>query len=295
MIYRNLVSGGYKGPCYAINPKYGKVGGKSCYRSLQELGKQIDLALIATPAEKASGPDQCGEFGVKAAVVYSGGVAEQGERGAVLEERVPGRGGRRNRIRLLGPNTLGVMRPQQELDATLGGEHPLRGKVGLGLPIRGRVSGYARLVRPEATGIFRRGLVGGCCGCGLRRCARLPGPDRHTQSILLYVEGIRDARRFVSGLRAAARLKPVIVIKSGRYPAGSRAAKSHTGAWVGSTEVFRAVMERAGVVQVEALDQLFAAAQVFGNPKRLAGNRVAIITNGGGPAYWPRTERWSWV
>ncbi len=283
MIYRNLLAAGFKGPCYAINPKYEKVGGKSCYKSLREVGKQVDLALIATPAEKAPEIlDQCGEFGVKAAVVYSGGFAEQGDGGAALQDRLV-EAARRNRIRVLGPNTLGVIRPQNGLDATLGGEPPLRGNVALVSQSGAVCRAILDWSGPRQLGFSAVVSMGAAADVDFGDVLDYLALDMHTQSILLYVEGIRDARRFVSGLRAAARLKPVIVIKSGRYPAGSRAAKSHTGAWVGSTEVFRAVMERAGVVQVEALDQLFAAAQVFGIGKRLAGDRVAIVTNGGGP------------
>ncbi|MEA3276621.1 MAG: bifunctional acetate--CoA ligase family protein/GNAT family N-acetyltransferase [Pseudomonadota bacterium] len=283
MVYRNLLAGGFKGPCYAINPKYEKVAGRPCYKTLHELNKQVDLALIATPAQKvAEILDQCGEFGVKVAVVHSAGFAEQGARGASLQEKLV-EAARRNRIRVLGPNCLGVMRSQHGLNATFGNEPARRGNVALVSQSGAVCTAMLDWSGPRQLGFSAVVSLGAAADVDFGDVLDYLALDSHTQSILLYVEGIRDARRFMSGLRAAARLKPVIVVKAGRYPAGSRAAKSHTGAWVGSAEVFRAVMERAGAVQVEALDQLFGAAQVFGTGKRLAGDRVAIVTNGGGP------------
>ncbi|MGA7980015.1 MAG: bifunctional acetate--CoA ligase family protein/GNAT family N-acetyltransferase [Chromatiaceae bacterium] len=283
MVYRNLLAGGFKGPCYAINPKYEKVADRPCYKALGDVGKHVELALIATPAEKVSEIlDQCGEHGVKAAVVYSAGFAEHGERGAALQERLV-EAARRNRIRVLGPNTLGVMRPQHGLNATIGNALARRGNVALVSQSGAVCTAMLDWSGPRQLGFSAVVSLGAAAEVDFGDVLDFLALDSHTQSILLYVEGIRDARRFMSGLRAAARLKPVIVVKTGRYPAGSRAAKSHTGAWVGSTEVFRAVMERGGAVQVEALDQLFAAAEAFGTGKRMTGDRIAIVTNGGGP------------
>ncbi|MCG6860311.1 MAG: bifunctional acetate--CoA ligase family protein/GNAT family N-acetyltransferase [Chromatiaceae bacterium] len=282
-VYRNLVAGGCKGQCYAINPKHDQVAGKPCYKSLYELDKHVDLALIATPAEKVPGIlDQCGEHGVKAAVVHSAGFGEQGEKGIALQEKLV-EAARGNRIRVLGPNTLGVMRPQHGLNASFGDKQARRGNVALVSQSGAICTAMLDWSGPRQLGFSAVVSLGAAADVDFGDILDYLAMDSHTQSILLYVEGIRDARRFMSGLRAAARLKPVIVIKTGRHGAGSRAAKSHTGAWVGSAEVFRAVLERAGAVQVDAIDQLFAAAQVFGSRKRMAGDRVAIVTNGGGP------------
>jgi acetyltransferase len=283
MVYRNLIDGGFKGPCYAINPKYDKVFGRPCYKDLGEVDKHVELALIATPAAKAAEIlDQCGEYGVKAAVVYSAGFAEQGAQGAALQERLV-EAARRNRIRVLGPNTLGVMRPQNRLNVTVGHELALAGNVALVSQSGAVCAAMLDWSGPLKLGFSAVVSLGAAADVDFGDVLDFFALDSHTQSILLYVEGVRDARRFMSGLRAAARLKPVIVVKTGRYPAGSRAAKSHTGAWVGSPEVFSAVLERAGAVEVGALNQLFAAAQVFGTGKRLRGDRIAIVTNGGGP------------
>jgi acetyltransferase len=283
MVFRNLLKGGFKGPCYAINPKYEQVAGRRCYRDLDALDRHVDLALIATPSEQAPTVlEQCGAHGVRGAVVYSGGFSEQGEAGTALQDRLV-ETARRHRIRVLGPNTMGLMRPQHGLNATFSSDPALRGNVALVSQSGAVCAAMLDWSGPRQLGFSAVVSLGAAADVDFGDVLDFLALDPHTQSILLYVEGIRDARRFMSGLRAAARLKPVIVVKTGRYPAGSRAAKSHTGAWVGSVEVFRAVMERAGAVQVEALDQLFAAAQVFGIGKRLAGERIAIVSNGGGP------------
>jgi acetyltransferase len=282
-VYRNLLASGFKGACYGVNPKHDQVQGRPCYESLEALDKRVDLALIATPPEQALAVlEQCGSYGVKAAVIYSAGFAEQGEAGAVLQERLV-ESAHRHRIRMLGPNSMGTMRPQHGLNATFSGGQALRGNVALVSQSGAVCAAMLDWSVTRHLGFSAVVSLGAAADVDFGDVLDFLALDIHTQSILLYVEGIRDARRFMSGLRAAARLKPVIVVKTGRYPAGSRAAKSHTGAWVGSTEVFGAVMERAGAVQVEALDQLFAAAQVFGIGKRLAGERIAIVTNGGGP------------
>jgi acetyltransferase len=283
MVFRNLLAGGFKGHCYAINPKYDQVAGQPCYRDLAQLERQVDLALIATPAEKVPAIlDQCGDAGVKAAVVHSAAFAERGERGATLQERLV-EAARRNRIRVLGPNCLGVMRPDHSLNASFGNDLPAPGRVALLAQSGAVCTALLDWAAPRRIGFSTVVSLGAAADVDFGDLLDYLALDPKTNCILLYVEGIRDARRFMSGLRAAARLKPVIVVKSGRHPAGSRAVQSHTGGFVGSAEVFRAAMERSGGVQVDRLWQLFAAAQVFGAGRRMAGNRIAIITNGGGP------------
>ncbi len=283
LVFRNLLAGGFSGHCYAINPKYEEVADQPCYPNLKALDKQIDLALIAAPAEAVAAIlDQCGSYGVKVAVVHSAGFGEHGERGVVLQEKMV-EAARRNHIRALGPNCLGVMRPQHGLNASVGQDLPHSGNVALVSQSGAICTAMIDWSERRKVGFSAVVSLGAAADVDFGDILDYLALDTQTQCILLYVEGIRHARHFMSGLRAAARLKPVIVVKAGRHPAGTRAIKSHTGGFVGSPDVFRAVTERAGVVQVSDLDQLFAAAQVFGTRRRLAGDRIAIITNGGGP------------
>ncbi|MBK1695440.1 GNAT family N-acetyltransferase [Chromatium weissei] len=283
MVFRNLLAGGFAGASYAINPKYQQVADQPCYPNLKALDKQIDLALIAAPAEVVPAIlDQCGGYGVKVAVVHSAGFGEHGERGVFLQEKMV-EAARRNGIRALGPNCLGVMRPQHGLNASVGQDLPHQGNVALVSQSGAICTAMIDWSERRKVGFSAVVSLGAAADVDFGDILDYLALDTQTQCILLYVEGVRHARHFMSGLRAAARLKPVIVVKAGRHPAGTRAIKSHTGGFVGSPDVFRAVTERAGVVQVSDLDQLFAAAQVFGTRRRLAGERIAIITNGGGP------------
>lgn len=283
MVYRNLIAGGCKGSCFPINPKSDQVAGNRCYKTIAELERNVDLALIVTPAETVPDIlDQCGEASVKTAVVLSAGFAEHGDRGATLQERAV-EAARRNRIRLLGPNCLGLMRPSYGLNASCMSTLAAPGKVALVSQSGAICAAMLDWAGPRQVGFSAVVSLGAAADVDFGDVLDYLALDSQTSCILLYVEGIRDARRFMSGLRAAARLKPVIVVKSGRHAAGSRAAKSHTGAYVGAMEVFIAAMERGGGVRVDRLSQLFAAAQVFEAGRRMLGNRIAIVTNGGGP------------
>jgi acetyltransferase len=282
-VYRNLLAAGFQGRCYGINPKHEQVAERPCHRDLHHLNKRLDLALIATPLDEVPEIlDQCGEYGVRAAVVYSGGFGRLHNQTNILQDKLL-EAGRRNRIRVLGPKTLGVMRPHHKLNASFRKELARPGNVALVSQSRAVCTSMLDWSDLRRLGFSAVVSLGAAVDLDFGDILDFLALDGHTQSILLCVEGIRDARRFMSGLRSATRLKPVIVIKTGGYPAGARAPKSHIGAWAGSAEVFRAVMERAGGVQVEDLEQLFAAEQVFGAKKRMTGNRMAIVTNGGCP------------
>jgi acetyltransferase len=175
------------------------------------------------------------------------------------------------------------MRPSHGLNATFGGDQTRPGHVALVSQSGAICTAMLDWSGPRQLGFSAMVSLGAAADVDFGDVLDYLALDPQTHSILLYVEGIQHSRRFMSGLRAAARLKPVIVVKAGRHAAGSRAAKSHTGSLVGTDEVFNAVLERAGAVRVCAVTQLFAAAQVFGTGKRAAGNRLAIVTNGGGP------------
>ncbi|HYN76978.1 MAG TPA: CoA-binding protein, partial [Lamprocystis sp. (in: g-proteobacteria)] len=274
-VYRNLLAGSFKGPAYPLNPKHEQVGGQPCYKDLAALDKHVDLALIAAPAAQVvSILDQCGAAGVRVAVVYSAGFGEHGDVGTILQDRLV-EAARRNRIRVLGPNCLGAVRPQHRLNASVGQDMPRRGNVALVSQSGAICTAMIDWSERRQLGLSAVVSLGAAADVDFGDILDYLALDGQTQCILLYVEGIRNARRFMSGLRAAARLKPVVVVKAGRHPEGTRAIKSHTGAFVGSEEVFQAVTERAGVVQVERLEELFAAAQVFGTGRRLTGERIA--------------------
>jgi len=282
-VFRNLLAGDFQGPVYPVNPKRRRVQGRDCFPDLEAIGKPVDLAVIATPAPTV--PDvvaRCGEYGVRAAVVLSAGFDEVGPAGRALTEALTD-AARRHRVRVLGPNCLGIMAPPTGLNATFSKNTALPGDVALVSQSGALCTAILDWAVERRVGFSAVVSLGNTAEVGFGDVLDYLALDPATGSILCYVEGIRNARRFMSGLRAAARIKPVVVVKVGRHREGTRAAASHTGAIVGFDDVFDAALERAGAVRAATLSQLFAAAEVLASDHTAHGPRLGIVTNGGGP------------
>ena len=277
------MAAGYRGALYAVNPKHKSVHGLPTFPSIGKVPGRVDLAVIATPAPAVPTViEQCGEAGVRAAVVITAGFSETGPQGARLERALL-ENARRYRLRVVGPNCLGIMRPEIGVNATFARGAALPGSLGLISQSGAVCTALLDWAKPNGVGFSSVISLGGSSDVDFGEIVDYLVNDPKTEHILLYIEGVRDARSFVSALRAAARVKPVILMKVGRHPAGSRAAVSHTGAIVGSDDVFDAVVRRAGVVRVTTIGQLVAAAQALASHVRPQGDRLAIVTNGGGP------------
>jgi acetyltransferase len=283
IVYRNLAAGGLRGELYAVNPKHREIFGKRAYRRLTDLPQAPDLAVIVTPARTVPGIiEDAGAAGVRAAVVLTSGFGEAGPEGRALQEDVL-KTARLAGVRILGPNCLGVMRTDCGLNATFARTAARPGKLALvsqSGAICGALLDWAHSAQVGFSSVVS---LGGAIDVDFGEVLDFLAVDAASDAILLYVEGIRDARRYVSALRAASRVKPVIALKVGRHAGGSRAASSHTGALVGSDAVFDAALRRAGAVRVKTYTQLFAAARVLAGERRAEGERLAIVTNGGGP------------
>lgn len=283
VLIRNMLDAGFKGKIFAINPKHDKVHGVKCYKSVEDVPHRLDLVVIATAAQKVPAIiDGCGRAGVKAAIVLSAGFSETGPRGAALERSVMDTA-RRHKIRLLGPNCLGIMRPDLGLNATFAHGRALPGSIGLISQSGALCTAILDWARPNNVGFSAVVSLGSSRDVDFGEALEYMISDPRTESIFLYVEGLRDARRFMSALRGAARVKPVLLIKVGRHPEASKAVLSHTGALVGDDAVFDAAIRRAGVIRLYNMGQLFASANALFSHFRPRGNRLAIITNGGGP------------
>ena len=282
-VFSNLLQSEFAGPLYPVNPKHKHVFQRDCYPNLDAIGKQVDLAIIATPAATVPGIVQlCGEQGVRAAIIISAGFSEGDGRGAALEKAVL-ETARRYRIRLLGPNCLGLIRPSANMNATFSKNAAARGHLALVSQSGALCTAILDWAATYDIGFSTLASLGDAADVDFGDILDYLAQDPETHSILLYVEGIRDARRFMSGLRVAARMKPVVVIKSGRHIEGLQAAVTHTGAMTGSDDVFEAALQRAGVVRAITISQLFAAARLLSTAHRPQGQRLAIVTNGGGP------------
>jgi acetyltransferase len=283
IVFRNLAAGGLR-ELYAVNPKHAAVFGQRSYARLGDLPQPPDLAVLVTPARSVPQIlEEAGAAGIKAALVLSSGFAEAGAEGAALQARALD-AARRAGVRVIGPNCLGVLRADCGLNASFAHRAALAGRLAL-VSQSGAICG-ALLDWAHGAGIGFSSVVslGAAMDVDFGEVLDFLVADGETDAILMYVEGIRDARRFLSALRAAARVKPVVALKVGRYASGSRAASSHTGALVGSDAVFDAALRRAGTVRVKTYTQLFAAARALDTRPFPEGERLAIVTNGGGPA-----------
>jgi len=283
VVFQNMLESGFKGQLYAINPKYNQVQGQRAYASIEEIGAAIELAIIATPARTV--PDiieSCGRHGVKAAVVISAGFAETGPEGQALEQALLA-AAQRYRIRLIGPNCLGIMRPHIGLNATFNKGGANTGDIAFVSQSGALCTAILDWAQSSDVGFSSVVSTGSSTDVDFGEILDYLVSDAHTRSILMYIEGIRNARSFMSALRAAARIKPVILVKVGRHGAGSKAAISHTASLVGADDVFDAAVSRVGVVRVQTISQLFAAAKALSCGFHPVGNRLAIVTNGGGP------------
>jgi acetyltransferase len=281
-VFENLLHGDFRGPVYAINPKHNSVLSQPCFARIADTPKAIDLAVIATPAVTV--PDilrQCGEHGVSAAIIISAGFSEGQGLGSDLEKELL-QVAEQYQLQLLGPNCLGLIRPAISMNATFSKSSAMPGQLALISQSGALCAAILDWACANNVGFSTIISLGNAADLDFGDLLDFLAQDPKTQSILLYVEGIRDARGFMSGLRIASRMKPVVVIKAGRHQAASDAAVTHTGAMIGSDDVFSAALKRAGVIRADNIQQLFAAAEILASHRRVDGRRLAIVTNGGG-------------
>lgn len=283
VVFRNMLESGYQGKLYAVNPNHAEIQGVSAYAGIESIPEPVDLAVIITRA--ATVPDiieSCGKRGVRFALVLSAGFRETGPQGAALEQAVV-ENARRYGMRLVGPNCLGILCPASGLNVTFSNGGAQAGGLALISQSGAFCTAIMDWAKPNGVGFSGIISMGSAAGMDFGEILDYFASDPYTHSILLYIEGIQRIRSFMSALRAAARVKPIFIVKAGRHTVGSQAAFSHTGALVGSDDVFDAALQRAGVVRVDTIVQLFSAAQALSTHFRPSGNRLAIVTNGGGP------------
>ncbi|TSA48759.1 MAG: GNAT family N-acetyltransferase [Nitrosomonadales bacterium] len=283
VVFGNLLAAGFAGPVFPINPKRDQVQGVPAFATLDKVGRPVDLAVICTPA--ATVPDiveSCGKLGVKGAIILTAGFSEGGAEGKALEQRLLETAARYG-LRFIGPNCLGVMRPAIGFNATFNKGSANPGKLALVSQSGALCTAILDWAQVNDVGFSSVISMGASADVDFGEILDFLVSDPQTESILLYIEGIRHARSFMSALRAAARVKPVIAVKVGRHAAGMKAAQSHTGALVGGDDAFDAALKRAGVVRVQSVTQLFALAKALSSRYRRCGNRLAIVTNAGGP------------
>lgn len=282
-LVRNLVGSEFKGVIYPVNPRRESILGVPVYPSVADIPKQVDLAIIATPASTVPGiVKECGRAGVAGIVIISAGFSEMGTEGQAACDEVLAIA-RKYSIRIIGPNCLGFMNPALHLNASFASKMALPGKTAFISQSGALCTAILDWSLKQNVGFSYFVSIGSMVDVDYSDLIDYFGQDPGTSSIIIYMESLTNARRFLSAARAFARNKPIIVLKVGRSSEGAQAAKSHTGSLAGNDAVFDAAFERAGVIRVGTIEELFNCAQTLAMQKRPEGNRLAIVTNAGGP------------
>ncbi len=279
----NLLSSPFGGTVYPVNPTRPAILGVKAYPSLAAIGEPVDLAVIVTPAKTAPGlVEECGQAGVRGVIIISAGFKEVGPDGVELERRVL-EAARKHGIRVIGPNCLGIMNPVDRMNATFAAGIANPGRVGFISQSGALLTAILDWAAHEDVGFSSIVSLGSMLDVGWGDAIDYLGDDPNTDSIVIYMETIGDARAFLSAAREVALTKPIIVIKPGRTAQAAKAAASHTGSLTGSDDVLEAAFRRAGVLRVNSISELFEVSEILAKQPRPKGRRLSIVTNAGGP------------
>jgi len=280
IILKNIIKCGYSGNIYAINPKETEILGIKCYPSVLDVPDDIDLAVIVIPAPLVNKVvEECGKKGVKGLVITSAGFSEVGKEGSIREKKVMDLI-KKYKMRLIGPNTLGIVNTYCNLNASLMPKMPERGKISfitqsgtLGLALMDSIINIG-------LGLNKVVSVGNKADVQDSDLLQFLDTDINTNTIIMYVEGIKNGREFMEVAKKIK--KPIIAIKSGRTKAGRKAAFSHTGSMAGSDDIYTAAFKQVGVIRAKTIEELFDVALALSTQPLPKDNKVAILTSGGG-------------
>jgi acetyltransferase len=279
----NLISSPFGGAVFPVNPKRSSILGVKGYPSISAVPEPVDLAVITTPAKSVPGIiSECVSVGIPGAIIISAGFKETGPEGVELERQVMEHAKRGN-MRIIGPNCLGVMSPVSGLNATFATTIARKGSVGFISQSGALCTAVLDWSLKEHVGFSAFVSIGSMLDVGWGDLIYYLGDDPNTQSIVMYMETIGDARAFLSAAREVALTKPIIIIKPGRTAGAAKAAASHTGSLTGSDEVLEVAFRRSGVLRVNSIAELFYMAEVLAKQPRPKGRRMTIVTNAGGP------------
>jgi acetyltransferase len=283
-VLSNLVSAGFQGVVYPVSPDKEAVMGITCYPDLKSLPHVPELAIICSPAEKVPAViRECGKIGILGIIIMSAGFKETGESGKLLEDQIRSEMKKFDGMRIIGPNCLGIIVPGLKLNASFASAMPKPGNIAfisqsgalctsiLDWAIEGKI-GFSQFVS-----------IGNSIDVEFGDLIDYFGEDENTQCIILYIESISFARKFMTASRAFARKKPIIVYKAGRFPESAHVAASHTGAMASEDAVYDAAFQRAGIARVYDIGDIFSVAELISRNKFPQGPRLGIITNAGGP------------
>lgn len=284
---KNLIEGGFKGRIFPINPEAGEVLGLQVYQSVTKVPEAIDLAVLAVPAVLVPKViEECGQKGIKAAIIISAGFREVGPQGEACEQetvKAAAKGG----TRILGPNCLGVINASENLDATISRViDPKKLKSGnIAFVSQSGAFGASLYSWAQGKGIGFDKLIsfGNMCDIDESDMFEYLATDEKTKVIVMYMEGVKDGRKFLKTAKKVSVVKPIVIMKIGRSSRGSKAAKSHTGALTGSNAIYEAAFKQSGVIKAANTTEMFDFAKAFATQPLPKGKKMVIVTNAGGP------------
>lgn len=283
-VLSNLVGGGFRGVVYPVNATSEAVLGIQCYPDVESLPKTPDLAIICTPADRVPQTvKQCGENGILGIIIISAGFRETGEQGKQLEQQVLLEARKFDGMRIIGPNCLGIIVPGSNLNASFAQGMPNKGHVAFISQSGALCTSVLDWALEEKVGFSYFVSIGNTMDVDFGDLIDYFGEDEATKSIILYIESIEQARKFMTAARAFARTKPIVAYKAGRFPESAEVAASHTGAMAAEDAVYDAAFQRAGLARVFDIGEIFDVAELIGRHKIPAGSRLCIVTNAGGP------------
>lgn len=282
-VLANIVKSGYEGRIYPVNPSADVIQDMRCYPDVPSLPETPDLALLIVPARFVLGTvEDLVARGAGAAVIISAGFRETGIKGRELERDVV-RTAREGGMRLLGPNCLGIMNTSLPLNASFARKMPPKGSIGVISQSGAICTSLIDWARSESVGFSKLISLGNSADLTESDFLDALAEDEETTVISMYVEGVADGQRFFNSLRAASKVKPVVLLKAGTTQAGAKAASSHTGALAGSEAAFEAVCEQAPALRASSVEELVQLSRALATQNIPKGQRVAVVTNAGGP------------
>ncbi len=282
VILKNLIESGFEGPLYPVNPKADRILEKPCYASLSDIGQPIDLAVIVTPARfVADVLDEAGRIGIRAAIIISAGFREVGREGIEMERRLVAIA-KQHGIRVIGPNSLGVINTHHHMNATFTNNFPRAGPIAISSQSGAICSVLLDWAAGTNIGFSKFVSVGNKMDVEESYMLDFLRHDDRTKVIGMYIEGVNKGKEFMEQAAETTKVKPIIALKAGRTSTGAKAASSHTGALSGSDMVYDTVLRQSGVIRVTTIEEMFDLLAIFANMPMPKDNRVAIVTNAGG-------------
>jgi len=283
-ILSNILSGQYPGKVYPVNPKATEISGLKCYPDVSSIPDIPDLAIVVVPAKiVCSVIEECGKKGTKAAIVISAGFKESGDEGRKREQELVNVA-KKYGCRIIGPNCLGIIDTYSDLNVSFAPVMPGKGSIAFISQSGALISAVLDWSRKQKIGFSRIISMGNMADVSESELIEACAEDERTKVILFYVEGVKDGKEFINRVSKITTKKPVIAIKAGLTGSGSKAASSHTGSLAGMAEAYSAAFKKTGVLQVAHMEELFDLSLAFAYQPPIKGDRIAIITNAGGPA-----------